>query len=366
MRILVLSVDFPPHHDGVSTVSYHYARRLAELGHDVHAVGPAAAGDAQFDASAPFGVTRFQGYEAGLLRFFPFLLQALRAIRQHRPDVIFAMNVGYGGILCRFLKRPYVTMAYAYEFLKFKGTPLHRLYLSIYERSRMTIAISRFTTDQLAAFGVDRDSIRIVNPGVAGDSTGSPHVGDHGERGFRIGTCGRVIQRKGHDTVLRALPAIIAKVPDLEYVVSGDGPGRAGLEALAAELGVQSHVTFLGRVSDAGLAGFYRALDLFVMPSRHDEATGHVEGFGIVYLEAALQGVPSIGSRTGGIPEAILDGETGLLVPPESPAALADAVVGLARDPARRIALGNAARQRAKDEFNWDRLVEQVDALLKW
>jgi phosphatidylinositol alpha-1,6-mannosyltransferase len=364
MRILILSVDFPPHCDGVSTVSHHYARRLAELGHDVHALGPAAAGDAEFDATVPFGVTRFRGYDLGVLRFFPFVLQALRAIRHHRPDVIFAMNIGYGGVLCRFMKVPYVTMAYAYEFLKFAGTPLHRLYLSIYERSRMTIAITRFTADQLAAFGVHGDSIKIVNPGVAVAPIAPSAITNDATHPFRLGTCGRVIRRKGHDTVLRALPAIIEKVPDVEYVVAGDGPNRVALDALAAELGVESHVTFLGRVSDAELAAFYASLDLFVMPSRHDEATGHVEGFGIVYLEAALQGVPSIGSRTGGVPEAILDGETGLLVPPESPDALAEAVTSLARDSGRRIALGEAAQERVRNEFNWDRLVEQVEGLL--
>lgn len=361
MRILVLSVDFPPHHDGVSTVSWHYARRLAELGHDVHAVGPAADGDRDFDAAAPFPISRFAGYEAGLLRFFPFVSASLRAIRRHRPEMIFAMNIGYGGVLCRVLKIPYVTMAYAYEFMKFENSRMRALYLSIYRRSRMTIAISRFTADQLERFGVPSDSIQIVPPGVSGTTVEDAERSEHG---FRIGTCGRIIPRKGHDLVIRALPAIAEQVPDVEYLVAGDGPHRSDLQDLARELGVESRVTFLGRVPDGSLPTFYASLDLFVMPSRHDEVTGHVEGFGIVYLEAALQGVPSIGSRTGGIPEAVLDGETGLLVAAEDPDELAAAVVRVATDSQLRNALGAAAKRRAHEEFSWDRLVEQVNALL--
>lgn len=366
MRILLLSVDFAPHTDGVSTLSYHYARRLAELGHDVHVVGPRSEGDRDFDASAPFGVSRFRGYAWGVLRFLPFVVCAFAALRRFRPDVVLPMNIGYGGLLCGvlapFSRRRYVMFAYAYEFLKFRRRPfMRRVYNAIYRRSAGVVAISRYARDRLAAFGVPLQHIHLINPGVVMQANASR---DQSPAGATIGTCGRLIRRKGHDLVIRALPRLAETFPRITYRIAGGGPERERLGALARELGVAERVAFLGRLSEGDLGAFYGALDVFVMPSREDLRSGHAEGFGIVFLEAAGHGVPSVGTRTGGIPEAIEDGVTGRLVSSDSVDELVETLAEMLSDPERTAALGRAARERASRDFAWDDVVDRFDELL--
>ena len=123
---------------------------------------------------------------------------------------------------------------------------------------------------------------------------------------------------KGVDTVIRALPRVLKALPDLRYVVVGEGEIRGKLESLAVETGVAENVTFAGEISDAELAELYRGCDAFVLPSRGQERRGVVggEGFGRVYVEAALAGKPVVGSRSGGASEAVLHGKTGFVVDP--------------------------------------------------
>ena len=354
-------------------LSYHYARRLRERGHEVLVVGPRADGDRDADRRAGIESVRFPGYGLGVLRFFPFAVAVLAAIRRQRPEVVLAMNVAYGGLVCFFLSRlcrfRYVTMAYAYEFLKFARSPLlSRLYRAIYRRSCVTIAVSCFARDRLAEFGVPASLIEVVYPGVqapAAASGAGDAVGGAGGRFPVLGTCGRLIRRKGHDLVIRALPRILERRPDTRYVVVGQGPERAALQRLAHELGVGASLELRGAVGSDELDSFYRSLDLFVMPSREDRVSGHAEGFGIVYMEAAAYGVPSVAARAGGAPEAVLDGETGVLVAPDDPAALAEAIVALLADEAGRRRMGEAARRRAAEDFDWDDQVDRVEALIR-
>jgi phosphatidylinositol alpha-1,6-mannosyltransferase len=291
----------------------------------------------------------------------------LAAFLRQRPDLVFPMNVAYGGIVCLLLSTVatcrYVAMAYGYEFLKFARSPaLRRLYNSVYRRSDFVIAVSRYTRRRLIDFGVEADRIRVVYPGVAAPAERDGEWRRAGAEGapYRIGTCGRLIHRKGHDLVLRALPRIRAVCPGVRYVIAGEGPARPGLETLARELGVTDCVEFVGRVPERELSAYYASLDLFVMPSREDHATGHVEGFGIVFLEAAAHGVASVATRAGGIPEAVLDGTTGRLVPPECPDALAEAIADLLLDPATLRRYGESARRRALTEFAWDAQVDRI------
>jgi len=137
--------------------------------------------------------------------------------------------------------------------------------------------------------------------------------------------------------------------------VGGSGPERNVLEGRAAEL-LGARAIFLGQVPDK--LDLYAACDVFALPS-------HMEGFGLVYVEAAFHGVPSIGARVGGVPDAVIDGETGLLVPVGDPDALANAIGRLRDDPALRARLGEAARARAYAEFTMDRLADRYERIFR-
>jgi len=171
-------------------------------------------------------------------------------------------------------------------------------------------------------------------------------------------TVARLDYHKGIDTVIRALPAIRAVVPTVRYAVAGVGSRREALERLIAELGLEDAVRLLGFVSDDELPALYNAADLFVLASRRYDLL--VEGFGISIVEASASGLPVIGSRSGGIPEAIRDGETGFLVEPEDPAALAATAIRLLGDEGLRRRMGAAGRAAVESYYNWDRVAADL------
>jgi phosphatidylinositol alpha-1,6-mannosyltransferase len=149
--------------------------------------------------------------------------------------------------------------------------------------------------------------------------------------------------------VLEVLPGLVEDFPDLVYLVAGEGPLRGALEEQVVRLGLREQVRFVGYREDRELAALYQLSRIFVMPATESDAD--LEGFGIVYLEAGFFGTPPIGSRTGGIPDAVEDGVTGLLVDPGRPEELDRAIRCLLTDEALHARLAAAGRQRVLDRF---------------
>jgi phosphatidylinositol alpha-1,6-mannosyltransferase len=167
-------------------------------------------------------------------------------------------------------------------------------------------------------------------------------------------TVSRLDERyKGIDTVLRALPLIAAPVPGVRYVVAGDGPLRPYLERLARQLGCRDRVHFLGRVNTEDLVALYRSCTAFVLMSRDRDVDGGAEGFGLVFLEANSFGKPVLGGNSGGIPDAVLDGETGLLADPESIISVSQQAIRLLTDHQLAERLGHQGRERVLRERTW-------------
>jgi phosphatidylinositol alpha-1,6-mannosyltransferase len=167
-------------------------------------------------------------------------------------------------------------------------------------------------------------------------------------------TVARLEWHKGIDTVIQALPAVRAAHPTARYVVAGTGPRQPQLEQLAARLGVGDAVRFLGFVPDEALPALYNAVDLYVGASRYHELL--VEGFGISLVEASASGIAVVGGRSGGVPDAVRDGETGILVDPEDRADVAAGVTRLLGDEALRRRMGAAGRRAVETYYNWDRV----------
>jgi phosphatidylinositol alpha-1,6-mannosyltransferase len=172
---------------------------------------------------------------------------------------------------------------------------------------------------------------------------------------------------KGVDTVIRALPEIARVFPAVRYVVVGEGAVRKKLEDLAGELGVVRNITFAGEVSDSKLAELYRGCDVFVLPSRGKGQRGVAggEGFGRVYVEAALAGKPVVGSRCGGASEAVLEGKTGFVVNPEASGEVAEAALNLLQDRQLAARMGAEGRAWALDNFTEEALCGSLRKLLR-
>jgi phosphatidylinositol alpha-1,6-mannosyltransferase len=175
-------------------------------------------------------------------------------------------------------------------------------------------------------------------------------------------TIARLVPRKGIDSVLAALPAVRRAVPDVVYVVAGEGPDRERLESIAQSEGVEDRVRFVGSIADEELPLWYSLGDVFAMPSRSEPPD--VEGFGIVFLEAAACERPVVATRAGGIPDAVSDGISGLLVEPGDRDGLAKALGDLLLDAPRRAELGRRARERVLAELTWEKITDRTFAAL--
>jgi len=365
---LLVSVDFPPHTDGVSTISRELSIQIAEAGKKMFVIGPKDKGDKEFDARYPYQAFRVPGYHWGYLRAIPILFCMLFVVFRYGIKKIFAMNIAYGGLLSwllSFVKRlDYVIFAYGYEFEKVKRHSLARwLYLRIYGRAKAIICCSRAVRERLISFGAEAYKIKVLYPAVDfgryyPSDVPRKYLEEKGLWGRKILlTTGRLVERKGHDQVIRALPEIIKCFPDVLYCISGIGPNEENLRKITRESGVVDYVRFLGRLPEKELLYLYNACALFIMPSREIEREGHIEGFGIVFLEANACGKPVIGGRSGGVLEAIQEGETGLLVNPDSCLEIAEKVVFLLSKPDEAKKMGSRGLDWVRKNFNWKQYV---------
>jgi phosphatidylinositol alpha-1,6-mannosyltransferase len=174
----------------------------------------------------------------------------------------------------------------------------------------------------------------------------------------------RLVARKGQDVLIRALAQIRREVPDAALLIVGGGPDMPRLQRLAVASGVAEHVRFTGSVPWPELPGHYAAGDVFAMPCRSRFGGLDVEGLGIVFLEAAATGLPVVAGRSGGAPEAVLDGETGLAVDGRSIAEVAAAISTLLVDRDRAAAMGSRGREWMEQEWQWDLLAARLRSIL--
>ena len=211
-------------------------------------------------------------------------------------------------------------------------------------------------------------SQRLLVPRMPEEKRWTAHM--NGPVLLSVGSLNKEHAYKGVDTVIKALPSILKALPAARYVVVGDGDNRRDLERLARRRGIPGAVIFRGEVPDADLADLYRGCDLFVLPSRASQrykAGNRVtegEGFGRVYVEAALAGKPVVGSRDGGAAEAVIDGRTGLLVNPRSVQEVAGAVISLLKTPERAAAMGSEGRRWALENFTVKAMSSQLERIL--
>ena len=172
----------------------------------------------------------------------------------------------------------------------------------------------------------------------------------------------RLVPRKGQDTLIQAMPRILAAVPDAVLLIVGGGPYEKDLRQLAArDRASRDSVRFTGACPWAELPAHYGAGDVFAMPCRTRRGGLDVEGLGIVYLEASATGLPVVAGDSGGAPDAVLDGETGWVVRGGSPRSAADRIIALLGDPELRRAHGRAGPAWVEEKWRWDLLAETAE-----
>lgn len=299
--------------------------------------------------------------------------------RKEHADVLLVSHLLPMGKIARLLKRhrgiPYAVILHGMDVALAldAGGAKREQARKILSEASLVAANSAFTARLAETAGAAKDKLIVVrpSPGIPTYHTVTPErladakakygVGD----GFTMLSLGRLVPRKGFADAIEAVALMKQEGKKARLIIAGDGPERQRLGKLAVRCEVDDLVSFAGKVPDEDLPGLYAACDAFVMAPRSVGAD--IEGFGIVYLEANLMGRPVIGSRAGGVPDAVIDGRTGILVEPGSAAAIAEAATKLMDDPALRARLGSQGRDRVIREFSWKvqaaSLVERLMAL---
>lgn len=376
MRLLVVSQDFPPHVGGIQTYTLELARRLVQWCEALEVIAPMAPGAWELDATLPFPVHRIRSSTNALaLTAAPTILVRART-GQFDAALHAQWTTAGGSLLARRrggLQGVFVA-AHGRELLLRPAARVpvaQRLYDAWRRRTLHgadgIFAVSRYTAGLARELGVDPGRIHVVPNGV--DAARFDMVGAaERARRFRerhelvgrpcFATVARLQPHKGIDTGIAALPALRRRVPQATYVVVGDGPDAERLRGLARELGVTEAVRFLGRVPDDEVVDALLACDAFALLSR--AAIPDVEGFGLVLLEAGACGRPVLGARSGGIPDAVAEDDSGLLVAPDDVPATADALARLLGDPELARRLGEGGKRRARGALSWDRAARAI------
>ena len=381
MKSLVISgTYFPPQ---VGGISHFIASLCASLGADRACCLTGVRGATDHEGAGGVAVPPVRIYRRPHAFRGPTMLQGAawaaamtEIMLRERPDVVQLATVaeGYLGLwLRRWLDLPFVVFAYGNEILAAEKGAWETPRRTLREADRV-VAISRFTADLLLdRIGVEPERLVILHPGCEVDRFRPviPRAGvrDRLLRGRASAnvllTVANLVRRKGHEVVLQALPRLRMRFPDVVYLIVGEGPYRAELERLAASLGLGDAVIFAGRVPAEELPDVYALSDVFVMPSRAELERDDVEGFGMVYIEANACGKAVVGGRSGGVADAVVDGETGLLVAPDDPAEVAAVLERLLGDAPFRHRLGEQGRARAVSDFTWGGVATRLEAVLQ-
>lgn len=271
-------------------------------------------------------------------------------------------------LLAKFIKFDYVVFLHGMDLTYGLKTPRKkRLAHKILAGAKKIIAANSYVA-KLTGEIVDGGKIMVVNPGVNLPITNYKlQITNHLKEKYNLINksvllqVGRLVERKGYDKVLAALPEVSAEVPDLVYVIIGDGPELKNYELRIKNDELQNNVILITDAADEEVQEWYELCDVFIMPAR--EIDGDFEGFGIVYLEANAHGKPVIAGDSGGVRDAVIDGVNGLLVNPESVDEIAQAIIKLAKDESLRKKLGEQGREWTKN-FNWEKQVEKIVKLL--
>lgn len=362
-KLLIATIEFPPQKGGVANYLASLAGHLPQekvivLAPDNH---PQTISLEKRDGYKIYRKKIISKFPLLWPKWLPLLFYLFRIVRQEKIEAILVGQVLPVGTAALAVKRilgiPFFVSCHGMDILVPQSVPRkNRILLKILAEARGIITNSHFTKRELVNLGVAEEKVVVVYPCPGEKKEASPSVREEVRRKYNLQdkkillTVGRLVERKGHDKVVEALPKILEYVPNVVYIVVGDGPEKEKLQVLSSKLQVQDKVMFAGEVSKEKLRAFYELCDIFIMVPR--QIGSDVEGFGTVYLEANQYGKPAIAGRSGGVAEAVEDGVTGLLVDPTDVDQTAEAVIKLLTDKNLANRLGQQGKEREKEIFN--------------
>jgi glycosyltransferase involved in cell wall biosynthesis len=326
MKIVFLVAGFPPKWlSGAEIATYHIAKHLAKLGHEVHVVTSLDKGLSKETTERGFYIHRVRAIRKPNLFTLSFLIPAFREVKRINPDVIHAQSVFLG--LCAFLAKkgfgkPYVVCSHGELYFSWAFKAL--ISKQVFANANAVIAL---TDDMKRTISeVYTGDVYVVPNGIELEDFGNLSK-DKSRRELNIGEGDRVLifvgrfrPEKDMTSLIKAMRIMVERNQKVKLVVVGGGPQERRLKKLAAELNLVQQVNFVGQVPHEKVSGYMAAADVLVLPSLS-------EGFPVVLPEAMACGLPIVATKVGGIPEIVTDGENGLLVEPRNPEQIAEAVL---------------------------------------
>jgi phosphatidylinositol alpha-1,6-mannosyltransferase len=376
-RVLLVTNDFPPRRGGIQSYLENLVDELVLAGdHSVSVYAPKWKGSDEYDERMKTSGVDVVRHPTTLMVPEPSVAVRMRKlIARDRIDTVWFGAAAPLALLAPLARdagaRRVIASTHGHEvgwsMLPLARTALRRIgnetdvvtFISHYTRSRFSSAFGPRAALEHLAPGVDTE--RFEPDSVARAALRARY----GLGGRPVVVCvSRLVPRKGQDMLIQALPSIRERVPGTALVIVGGGPYLDKLRRLANGFGVAEHVVFTGGVPGEELPAHHAMADVFAMPCRTRGSGLDVEGLGIVYLEASATGIPVVAGRSGGAPESVRDGETGLVVDGWDVGAIAAAVGDLLADPARAAAMGAAGRQWVVENWQWRAKARRLSQLL--
>lgn len=372
-KVIIYSEDFPPYPGGIAQWAAGVANSLIKLGHEVRVITRYREKYSDKFQEWKFLVQYVQGDHWKQLRSW-YWYKSLKQLLNNGvlPDLIIATTWNCSRGLLAITKKnniKLVTVAHGLEVTR-KMSAIKKKWLSrTLKKNDYVISVSHFTRNKiLEMYPVDPRKI-IVFPNGVDLSIFKPELETHSLKKKHnltdekiILTLARVVERKGHDKVIEAIPAVLKKIPNLKYIIAGsyENSYYNKLQHLIVDLKFTEVVIFTGYIHPNEIPDYYNLCDVYIMPSRELESSGDTEGFGITYLEANACGKPVIGGNSGGVSDAIVDGETGFLVNPTDVDEIANKLFLLLSDPELAQKLGKNGRDRIKKSYTWDIITRDI------
>jgi len=361
-RVLLLTEEFPPEIGGIQSYLSQLWSNLPDESSLV--IAKKEKGDKEWDEQQKYKIIRIDTKTNTFPRWKPALKKLREAVEEFKPEVIVCGKALFEGRaayrIWKEKKIPYVVITHAMEintWLSHWKTKYDLL--KVLNNAARVLVVNQKVKEILIKNGVSEKKFVKMYPGVddffAEKDLDVQAIKDElGLVGNKVVvTVSRMVKRKGIDVALLAMPQIVKEVPNVSYVVIGDGPELEGLKKLAKLVGTSFKTKFLGSISREKIRKILQASDLFLLTPRDEK--GNMEGFGIVYMEAAASGLCSVGSKSGGVPEAVIDGQTGILVDENNADQTAAAVIKLLKDDDLRKKMSAEAQERALKEFVWSK-----------
>lgn len=377
---LFITLDFPPENGGIQNYIYGLVTHL-----DPQKTVVLTSNRIGKEAFKPYdSKEKYKTYRININNRVPLykqLFQLLilyvyifRITKMYKIDELHFGNVMpiglIGPLASKLLKVKFFPYIHGLDFLESKNSNIkHKLVNYCLRNATKIICNSNYTKSILIESGLEASSITIIHPGITKKDKVSKVDKEDVLKKYMLNdkfiliTVGRLVKRKGHDKVIEALKEIISINGNIKYVICGEGPERKNLEELVKTYKLEGYVIFTGNTDSKELESLYSIAHLFIMPNREIKEAGDVEGYGIVFLEAGIHRLPVVGGNNGGVPDAVINGETGILIDSSDRQEIVSTIILFLKDKKILNQIGDNGYKWVNNNCLWSHRVKLLETL---